>query len=38
MGLKELLTNLESGENISEALDAYPRHKNPVGTGPGNAN
>ena len=38
MGLKELLTNLESGENIAEALDAYPRHKNPVGTGPGNAN
>ena len=38
MGLKTLLTNLESGNNIAEALDAYPRHKNPVGTGPGNAN
>tara|TARA_R110001592_G_scaffold224269_1_gene479865 strand:+ start:103 stop:2229 length:2127 start_codon:yes stop_codon:yes gene_type:complete len=38
MGLKTLLTNLESGENIAEALDAYPRHKNPAGTGPGNSN
>tara|TARA_Y100000592_G_scaffold83446_1_gene133295 strand:+ start:4785 stop:7034 length:2250 start_codon:yes stop_codon:yes gene_type:complete len=38
MGLKELLTNLESGNNIAEALDNYPLHKNPVGTGPGFAN
>ena len=38
MGLKKLLTNLEKGENVGAALDAYPKHKNPIGTGPGNSN
>ena len=38
MGLKKLLTSLEKGEKVDQALEAYPRHKNAAGSGPGNAN